>query len=460
MFIKYFTCPHWLWFDRFGNPDKRSKPSPFHELLLERGFLHEDEVLDGLNFETVGDGSLAERAARTKELMAAGVERIYHGILSADDMLGEPDLLERSTEANSNFGDYHYVPIDIKSAERLSEGMRMQLSFYADLLEHIQDRRPRFGYILNGSGVRLGCELAESRELYERIIGEIRTVLSGQQPLPRLSSGCRQSPWFSECIALAEETHDITLLYNIKTKNLAELRELGVRTVEDAAFMDVESISKMNSELKLKMLRRAQLQAQSLVQGVHIFRKEVKLPSAGLEIYFDIESDPLRAVDYLFGFLLYEDGKERYEYQLSESPTGEETLWREFLQWLNGLNDDFVVFHFGTFEQIRLSVLQEKYGGSVALSRFRERMVDLNEIVKEKVTLPLYFYGIKDIGRYIGFERSGSITGGGESVAVYEHWLETGDRALMNDIIEYNKEDVIATRKLKDWLVEENKKFF
>jgi uncharacterized protein len=118
------------------------------------------------------------------------------------------------------------------------------------------------------------------------------------------------------------------------------------------------------------------------------------------------------------------------------------------------------VYHFGTFEKARLAALEARYGGSAALRSFRERLIDLNEIVKDKVTLPLYFYGIKDIGRYIGFEREGTISGGGESVAVYEKWIETGDRKLMDDILEYNKEDVIATRELKDWLVAENERFF
>jgi uncharacterized protein len=185
------------------------------------------------------------------------------------------------------------------------------------------------------------------------------------------------------------------------------------------------------------------------------------LPTPPVEIFFDIESDPLRTNDYLFGLLVRDrDHGERYEFQLAESPAGEGEMWQNFLRWLERLPEDFAVHHYGTFEQARLSALEGRHGWSPDLDRFRERLIDLNEIVKDKVTLPLYFYGIKDIGRYIGFERQGAISGGGESVAVYEQWLETGDRTFLNDIIEYNKEDVVATRELKDWLVEENEKFF
>lgn len=458
MFIKYFTCPHWLWFDRFGDPGKRTERSRFHEMLLERGLLHEEKVLNGLKYESVGDGTVRERYDQTLKLMEAGVERIYHGVLLADDMVGEPDLLERNDDTPSDFGSYHYIPIDIKSAERVSEGMRMQLCFYADLLGRIQKTVPKYGYILNGSGMRIGCELSESQELYERIIGEIRVVLSGTLPDPRLSSGCRQSPWFSECVAYAEQKHDITLLYNIKSKTLEKMRSLGVRTVEDAASMDVDELREIDPELKRKTLFRAKIQAESLINNTHYFRKRIDFPESDTEIFFDIESDPLRAHDYLFGFLVRDPEGERYEYQLAESPEQEKQMWDEFLAWIEQLPEEYYVYHFGTFERGRLSALQERHGGSEQLDYFRARMIDLNEVVKKRVTFPLYFYGIKDIGRYIGLERGDAISSGGESVAVYENWLETGDRKYMDEIIEYNKDDVIATRELKDWLLTEYSK--
>ncbi|MEK9152181.1 MAG: ribonuclease H-like domain-containing protein, partial [Patescibacteria group bacterium] len=66
----------------------------------------------------------------------------------------------------------------------------------------------------------------------------------------------------------------------------------------------------------------------------------------------------------------------------------------------------------------------------------------------------LYFYGIKDIGGYIGFKRSKKISGGGESVAYYEEWLDTHDRRKLEAIMTYNEDDVVATRFLKDWLAD------
>jgi predicted RecB family nuclease len=205
-------------------------------------------------------------------------------------------------------------------------------------------------------------------------------------------------------------------------------------------------------------LVRAKLQARSLVEKTHYFRKPIDLPDVPTEIFFDIESDPIRSHDYLFGFLVRDSLGERYERQIAELPGKEPDMWQDFLHWISRLPENYIVYHFGTFERARLSALEQRYGGSPHLDDFRDRMIDLNETVKENVTFPLYFYGIKDIGRYIGFERGDAISGGGESVAVYERWLETGNREHLDSIIEYNKDDVIATRELKDWLVREQEK--
>ncbi|MCI0479321.1 ribonuclease H-like domain-containing protein, partial [Candidatus Uhrbacteria bacterium] len=52
----------------------------------------------------------------------------------------------------------------------------------------------------------------------------------------------------------------------------------------------------------------------------------------------------------------------------------------------------------------------------------------------------------------LGFSWRGDVKGGGQSVDVFERYLETGDRSLLEDIILYNEDDVRATAHLTDWL--------
>jgi len=454
MFFKYASCPHWIYFDSFGDPRKKQRRSKFAEMLIELGLLHEERVIEGREYVEVKGRGNAARFKKTLDLMKQGTDLIYHGLLQAKGMVGEPDLLEKRTDRNSVFGRYHYVAIDIKSAERLLDAHKYQLSFYGDLLEKVQGVRPSQGYILNGSGLLMGFGLEDFRGQYEEALAEIGESLAGHRPPAHLSSGCKQSPWFQECVALAEESGDIALLYNVKEKILAVLRENGVRTVRDAAAMDVDELLASAPQLPRKTLERLVFQARSLLETRHFVRKPIRLPEAPVEYHFDIEGDPLRQVEYLFGFLI-RDGGERYEYFLAEKPEDEEKMWWKFLDWTATLPPDFVVYHYGAYEKSRLTMLENRYGRTPDLERFRAAMVDLNEVVKEAIIFPLYFYGIKNIGGYIGFERSRQIAGGGESVAFYEDWLAKGDRRKLEAVIRYNEDDVVATRHLKDWLVRE-----
>jgi len=456
MFTKYASCPHWLWFDAFGDPAKKGERSEFAEKLIQNGIEHEEDVIKDMAFEEVGkDLSREERFARTVELMKEGVDRIYHGLLINGDMLGEPDLLERRNDKPSEFGQYHYVPIDIKSAEKLSDGHKYQLTFYAELLKAVQGRRPTEAYILNASRVVIGFPIAEFEQRYHAALREVRAILAGEKPAPHVSSGCKASPWFGECVAYAEEKHDIALLYNVRKKTLDALREQGVRTIEDAADMNVDALF-ATGEFTKKTLDRIILQAEALRSGRHHFRSQIAFPEAKHEYFFDIEGDPFRELEYLFGFLVRDPAGERYVPFTAERPEDEENMWKEFLAWLDGMPPEYAVYHYGNYEQVRCSHLERKYGGSAALTRFMENLVDLNELIKKNVVFPLYFYSIKDIGKYIHYKREGEISGGGESIWYYEQWLETGDREKLDAVLLYNKDDVVATRVLKDWLARES----
>lgn len=73
----------------------------------------------------------------------------------------------------------------------------------------------------------------------------------------------------------------------------------------------------------------------------------------------------------------------------------------------------------------------------------------------DAVVLPLYFYTLKDIAKYIGYTWDDPNAGGAESVAWYDEWLNKGDRAMLDRIIRYNEDDVRATMLLHDWLAKQ-----
>jgi uncharacterized protein len=460
-FYKLFQCPHWPYFDRFATEEERKtlrrEVTEGEKNMWEAGLFHEKEVVsrlygaDLVEIPTTGDAE-ADCAA-TLDRMKAGVPFIYQGTLTDGDWTGRPDILERR-DGESALGAWHYVPVDVKSSHHLEKYQKLQLTFYAVLLERIQRRFPAEPAILNADGERLPFPAGEMTKEFEETVADLERIRAGEKPDPVLRKTCFDTgPWGKACERLAVSTDDIAQLYNVNISKLRALRGLGIRTVADAAGMDPVTLAGTARGLTLHGLDVMKLQARSLKDRTVFIREPVALPAPPLEIHFDIESDPPNDTDYLYGILTRSDGRDTYVPFVTESLEGEREMWTRFLTWIGTLPAEYVVYHYASYEMSRLAVLEARYGGSAFLDLFRERMVDLKEIVASSVVFPLYFYGLKYVAPFLGFAWKGDVKGGAQSVDVFERYLETKDRALLDSIIRYNEDDVRATAYLKDWLV-------
>jgi uncharacterized protein len=460
-FYRLLQCPHWPYFDRHATEDEKKLKRGVTEgekRLWENGLMHEKAIVSKLmpagevrEVPTTGDAE--KDFAATLELMKQGVPLIYQGTLTDGDWTGRPDLLERH-DGESAFGAWHYVPVDVKSTHVIEKYQKLQLTFYAALLEKIQRRFPAEPAIINRDGERQPFVASEMLKEFWETVAELERIRAGECPDPVLRKTCYDTgPWGAACERLARSTNDIALLFNVDVRKLRSLRGLGIRTVDDAAGMDVDTLAGVQPGLTTHGLEVAKLQAQALKNAWVIVREPVALPDPPTEIHFDIESDPPNDTDYLYGILVRQDGRETYTPFLSETLEGEGEMWKSFLAWIETLPPDYVVYHFASYEKARLAVLEARYGGSARLDTFREKMVDLKEVTTSSIVFPLYFYGLKYVAPFLGFSWKGSVKGGGQSVEVFEKYLESKDKALLESIVRYNEDDVRATAHLKDWLV-------
>jgi uncharacterized protein len=461
-FYRFLQCPHWPYFERFATEEqkkefKREMTEPERN-RLENGIAHEKDVVAELfKDQTVQEVDVTYDAEHDCEAtlarMREGVPVIYQGTLTYGDWTGRPDLLERR-EGESNLGAWYYVPVDVKSTHSLEKYQKLQLVFYATLLERLQGRFPAEAAIVNSDGERLLFAPGDTVLEFEEFVVELERLRAGERPDLVLRKSCFDTgPWGAMCKRLCESERDIALLYNVDVRKLRALRSLGIHTIDDAAVMDPMSLDGTAPGLRFHGLEVAKRQAQALTDKLVIVRERVSLPAEGLEIHFDIESDPPNDVDYLYGFLVRGQEGDTYRSFVAERLEDEGTMWAEFLAWADTLPEVFTVYHYSAYEMNRLGVLERRYGGSPSLDRLRERMIDLKELTSSSVIFPLYFYGLKYIAPFLGFRWTGTVTGGGQSVDEFEKFLETGDKKILDAIMLYNEEDVRATAYLKDWLV-------
>ncbi len=438
----------------YGDPSKKGQVSPLIEMIYRHGLRHEREMIKSRVFDEIKPElfkDLDEAFLSTLELMKQG-KNVYHGVLMDTHWVGIPDLLE-ARPGKSKLGDHYYVVYDIKSSREIKDEYKFQLVFYSLILERIQGVLPKEAYIINGDGEERPFVVDEFLDLFHLTRETIERILDGEKPPPFLKSGCKHSPWYSLCVEETEGCNDISLIYRLSQGDQRRLYEMGIRTVKDLAEADLNELQSRLEDWTFDKIMLFHNQANVLISKEPLILKKPDFPEVETEIYFDIESDPTRNIDYLLGILIKKsDGQTEYKYFLAVNKEDEANTWRKFLDFLEPL-EDFVIYHYSYYEKKVFDRLARKYGISIALeNKFRDYTLDLHKIAVESVILPLYFYSLKDIAKFLGFDWRSEDAGGAESVVWYDQWLETGDQKIMDKIIEYNEDDVRATRYVKEWL--------
>ena len=248
-------------------------------------------------------------------------------------MLGEPDLLRREGDG--------YVAIDIKSGAgeesagededgKLKKHYGVQIALYTDLLDRLGVSAGRYGYIwdVHGEEVRYDLDAALTKDpantLWALYLGtrlEVGKLLTRETvSTPAAASVCKLCVWRSACLSEVKAADDLTLLPELGRAKRDALRA-EFPTVHVLAAANVAGYVKGKKTefpgIGPETLKRLQARAQLCVtpQAAPYFRERVALPTARQELFFDIETDPLRDLCYLHGFVVRNErdaGSERF----------------------------------------------------------------------------------------------------------------------------------------------------
>lgn len=463
-FYKFFQCPHWLWYDVYGDAQKKKAVPPLVDMIYRGGIKHEKKALASKKFEEIMPElfkDLDEAFSATLELMKQG-KNIYHGVLLDEDWAGMPDLLEARPmselgmpKAKSKFGDYYYVVYDIRENSDLRDEYKFQLVLYSLILERLQGVLPKEAYVVNADGEEKSFSVEDFIDYFHISREQIEKILDGEKPPPFLKSGCKKSPWYTICLEETQGCGDVSLIYRLSQSDQRQLYEAGIKTVKDLAEADVNDLYKKLPNWYFDKLTRFHNQALSLTNNGPIVVKKPEFPEARYELYFDIESDPTEGIIYLLGFWIKDNkkgGEGEYKYFLAKDKSEEEKMWKEFLEFVDGF-DDFVLYYYGFYERKIFNQMAQRFGTSWDMIRkFKDHSFDLLSFVTDSVVLPLYFYGLKDVAKHIGFKWKDEEAGGAESVVWYNEWKEKNDKKILKRILDYNEDDVKATMFVREWL--------
>ncbi len=442
-FYQYTKCPSWI----------RHGPHPHDEdalrlRLQEDGLLpeKEEEVLRarGTSIATVLAEDVDAAMQETLAYMRQGVQTIYRPTFSLKQHLVQPDFLER-IEGASDLGSHYYVAGDIKRSRHVKPEYKMQGCFYAEALKQVQGRSPVQGYILHANGTVSSYNIDEYEVNYRLTKNAILALLDGEEEPHFLTSDCKQSPWFSACKADAFGCDDLSRLNRVWKHEVTALKEGGISTVSGLADLSEDEVFRKVSGITRDRIKILLLQARSLVSGrVHVLHP-IDLPASETFLVVDIESDPLRDCDYLFGVLIVDGDTATYKAFLAKDPSQEQKAWEDFVSFMSSYIG-YPIYHYGWSEQDTFLQLGEKYGtDKEKLALLAEQGVDLLVRLRESLIFPLSFYSLKDIAQFSGFSWRREDASGLNSVLWYESWLRSADASALEDVLQYNEDDVRAT---------------
>jgi hypothetical protein len=118
------------------------------------------------------------------------------------------------------------------------------------------------------------------------------------------------------------------------------------------------------------------------------------------------------------------------------------------------------VYHYAPYEPTALGRLMGRHATrqeEVDRLMRGDILVDLYRVVRQGIRASVESYSIKRLEPLYGYEREVDLRDAGSSIVAFETWLETGgesggDEETLERIERYNRDDVVSTWKLRDWL--------
>lgn len=464
-------CERKVALDIHGDAVDRDPVSPFTRMLWREGLAHEEEMLAGLG---EGAADLRGLGRRDRELgtlraMEDGADVILGSVIQHEDMIGMPDVLRRTAAG--------YVAQDVKSGAAL-EGPKgnykkdylVQVAHYAHMLERSGLGRGDAAGIIDRTGaetiydlsIPLGRERIAGAELHLRLLDRARDIrTSPDAARGALSAACSMCEWKTRCRRDLIPADDLTRIAGLG-RAIREPIEAIATTVSALADLDkaaIGAVPGVGADRLRRLVDRARLLADPAAGP--IVREPLGLVRPAYAIDFDVEADPLRNLVYLHGFWhVAPDGTREFTHFFAETAdaAGEKAAFARAIAHFRSHRSAHW-FHYSQYERTAYRQLQRRHPDVCDEDEIdemfaAERCTDVYAIVAARTDWPLGSYGIKAIAVACGFKWDDADPGGANSVEWYDRFVTTGDPALRDRIVAYNRDDVRASEVVRDALHE------
>ena len=443
---EYLRCPHRLYIKYTeGIRTVDMIESRFRRSLIDAGRKYERDQFATVDWRRTSKKLQyvlsVEKPEAVKEPYLFDVNRHLFGV---------PDILVRSRG--------QYLPLEIKSHVQPTKSDRLELAFYATLLEPYLGSRPTEGFLaLPPEGLKRPLLVHIESEVKVEILGLIEKVreAKAKAELPAIRSKECYSCVFYEtrCLATLSAKRDLTLLHEVGPKLREQLAQQGLHTIGNLAAYE-------GTNQKLLRIRNA---ARAFTANQAIVHAKYPLPPPKpTELFLDIEclGNPRRD-GMLWSIVLTtrQRSKVTQKQWWADNRREEKVAIRKFMDHVSKIQGDCVLYGYNlnSYDLPTLRTIAEKKKFDTSpIESLIDRSSDLYLYVKDNCSFPFKEKTLKKVIQYIAPERKIIISSGLEACALYSNYLrtksESTSRRIKRKLLAYTKKDVEDLFVLLDWL--------
>ena len=393
------------------------------------------------------EGDIFQQPSLKLANLKSGKKIIFCNHITNQELSSNINALEK-IDGKSSLGKFHYYPISLSYKEKLSKEDKITMSFKGYILGHLQSKQPEYGKMIYGQKKKsIKIKMNTSIRKVKNVIEKIKEFSDTPPPF-FLNRHCQICQFQKQCKDKAIEEDHLSLLNQLGHKEIIKKNNKGVFTINQLSY----TFRPRRKRKKPDGYRRPHsiaLRALAIrEQKIHVYEMP-SLPNAKTEIYLDVEGQQEKTFHYLIGILIV-NGNTMNKYSFwADTPEKEQEIFHEFLEIMKD-QTDFTVYHYGKYEMNFLKRMKKSIDNeSDLIDQIQSHSCNLLSVFFTNIYLPTYTNGLKDVGKYIGFQWSDEKASGLQSLVWRKRWDITGDKTFKEKLIQYNQDDCHALYRVK-----------
>jgi predicted RecB family nuclease len=446
-------------------------------LVQDAGHAHEGDYLEDLKrqlrvVEVDDSVALELQAEATLAAMRDGADIIYQATFLDQPWHGFADFLRR-VDVPSHLGNHSYEVIDTKLARTPSPKHVLQLALYSDMIAKVQGVAPHEMHLVLGDKSEVSFRRIEFEHTLAsakaRYLDFVDAEITETRPEP--CSACTYCGWRDLCAERWREEDHLSLVAGIQAPQITKLKAAGIQTVAQLAGLEPgTSVSKLapkaferlRAQAALQLARRGGEPTTELLP-IEPGRGFARMPAPNPhDLFFDLEGDPLYpdGLEYLWGVHLRDaQGDPVFRFEWGHDRAAEQLAFEAMVDFFSdhiAEHPEAHIYHYAPYEVTVLRRLSTRFASrehAVDELLRAEKFVDLYGIVRGAIRTSEPDLSLKTLETFFAESRGEDVTKADQSIVHYHRWRESGEQALLDGILAYNKVDCENTEGLRDWLL-------